>query len=80
MKEHPIYKSAKPLKFDKTGEHNFRDIMYVENAEGVNKPLYLQVDVCTKLVTGVAMKNKTEEECTSAILAVKTDYVVREEK
>ena len=74
MKEHPRYKSTKPLKSDKPGEKNVGDIMYVENAQGVKKPLYVQVDVCTKLVTGVAMKNKTEDECKSAILAVKTDY------
>jgi hypothetical protein len=69
MKEHPRYnKSTKPLKSDKPGKKN------VENAQGVKKPLYVQVDVCTKLVTVVAMKNKTEDECKSAILAVKTDY------
>ncbi len=32
--------------------------MYVENAQGVNKPLFVQVDVCTKLVTGLAMEKK----------------------
>jgi hypothetical protein len=77
MKEHPRYKSTKPLKSDKPGEKNVDDIMYVENSQRVKKPLYVQVDDCTKLVTGVVMKNKSEEKCTSAILAVKTDYGVK---
>ena len=37
MKEHPRYKSTKPLKSDKPGEMNVGDIMYVENAQGVKK-------------------------------------------
>jgi hypothetical protein len=67
MKEHPRYKSIKPLKSDKTGKKNDGDIMYVDNAQGVKKPLYVQVDVFTKLVTGLAMRNKTEDECKSAM-------------
>jgi hypothetical protein len=59
---------------------NVGNIMYVEYAQGEKKPLYVQVDVCTKLVTGVAMRNKTVDECKSAILAVKTDMVLREER
>jgi hypothetical protein len=42
--------------------------MYVENTQRVKKPLYVQVDVYVKVVTGVAMQNKT---------AVKTDYSVQ---
>jgi hypothetical protein len=42
--------------------------MYAENTKGVKKLLYMQVDVCTKLVTGVAMKNNTVDECKSAKL------------
>ncbi len=37
----------------------------------------MQVDACSKLMTGVAMKNKTEDECKLAILAVKTDYGIK---
>jgi hypothetical protein len=59
------------------GKSNFGDKMYVEKAQRVNKPLYAPVDFCTKLATGVAMKNKTEEACISVILAVKTDCGVK---
>jgi hypothetical protein len=31
----------------------------------VKKPLMLNVDVCTKMITGVSLKNKSEEECTN---------------
>jgi hypothetical protein len=52
--------------------------MYVENAQGVKESICKQLDVYMKMVTGVAMKNKTKEECKAAILAMKTDNDIKE--
>ncbi len=56
----------KSFKSNKPGEKSDGDIMYFE--QRVKKPLYVQVDVYIKAVTGVAMQNKT---------AVKTDYSIQ---
>ena len=74
MKEHPKYKSTKPLVSEVPGKINVVDLMFVENNQNAKKPLYVQVDVCTKYVTGVAMNDKTMQECHETIIAVKNDY------
>ena len=80
MKEHPKYKSTKPLISEVPGKINVADLMFVENNQNVKKPLYVQVDVCTKYVTGVAMHDKTKQECNEAIIAVKNDYAIKGHK
>ncbi len=52
------------------------DIMFVELKDNVKKPLLIHVDVCTKLITGVSLNNKSDEECMHAVLAVKADYAL----
>ena len=77
MKEHAKFKSSKPLVLDIPGNVNVADIMFVENNQDSKKPLYIQVDVCTKYVTGVVMNSRKENECTNAILAVQNDYAIK---
>jgi hypothetical protein len=77
MKEHPKYKSTKPLVSDIPGKVNVADLMFVETNQSAKQPLYVQVDVCTKYVTGVGMKSRKKSECTDAILAVKDDYAIK---
>ena len=80
MKEHPKYKSTKPLVSQVPGKVNVADLMFVENNQNAKKPLYVQVDVCTKYVTGVAMSEKTKQECHETIIAVKNDYAYKGHK
>ena len=66
MKEHAKFKSSKPLVSDIPGNVNVADIMFVKNNQDSKKPLYIQVNVCTKYVT-VVMNSRKENECTNAI-------------
>ena len=77
MKEHPKYKSTKPLVSDIPGKINVANLMFVETNQDGKQPLYVQVDVCTKYVTGVGMTSRKKSECTDAILAVKDDYAIK---
>jgi hypothetical protein len=65
LKEHARVKSTKPLASQIPGEVTVGDIMFIEMKNNVKKPLMLNVDVCTKMITGVSLKNKSEEECTN---------------
>jgi hypothetical protein len=80
LKEHSRVKSQKPLQSSMPGEVNIGDIMFVESKNDKKQPLMIHVDVCTKMITGVPLKNKSEEECTKVLLEVKTDYQMRGRK
>jgi hypothetical protein len=56
------------------GNETVGDIMFIELTESNKKPLMMHVNVCTKLITGVGMTNKSEEECTQTVLKIKNDY------
>jgi len=34
----------------------------------------IHVDVCSKFIVGVPLKNKSEEECTTALMQIKAVY------
>jgi hypothetical protein len=74
MKEHARIKSTKPLQSLTPGSVTVGDIMFVELKEDIKKPLMVHVDVCTKLITGIPLRNRTEEECTKAIVDSKAHY------
>ena len=76
MKEHAKYKSTKPLLSKVPGEISTGDLMFVETKDDKKKPLLLDVDVATKMITAVSMPNKTSEECTAALLQVKAEYAI----
>jgi hypothetical protein len=71
MKEHAKYKSTKLLVSTVPGQVNVGD------NQNIKKPLYVQVDVCTKYVTGVVMNSQKKVDCTTAIIAVQTDYNIK---
>lgn len=48
--------------------------MFVALKDDKKQPLMIHVDVCTKLITGIPLKNKSEEECAKALLDVKAEY------
>jgi len=48
--------------------------MFVEGIKNIKKPLLIHVDVFSKMMTGVPLKDKSEEVCTNAILQVKAGY------
>jgi hypothetical protein len=50
------------------------DIMFVEGARDIKKPLLIHIDVCTKVITGVPLKDRSEEVCTDAIMQIKAVY------
>jgi hypothetical protein len=74
MKEHAKIKSSKPLSAEKPGNVTVGDIMFVEGARNVKKPLLIHVDVCSKMITGMPLKDKSEEVCTCAIMQIKAVY------
>mmetsp|Transcript_10011 Transcript_10011/g.14439 ORF Transcript_10011/g.14439 Transcript_10011/m.14439 type:complete len:170 (+) Transcript_10011:426-935(+) len=77
MKEHPKYKSTKLLIADVPSKINEADLMFIETNQDGKQPLYVQMDVCTKYVTGVGMNSRKKSECMDAILAVKDDYAIK---
>ena len=50
--------------------------MFVETKADKMKPLLLDVDVTTKMITAVSMPNKTSEEFTVARQQVKAKYAI----
>ena len=62
---------------DVPGKITVADLMYVEGNRGVQKPLLLHTDVCTKFVTGVVMSGKDKTDCIDAIIAVKDDCKIK---
>jgi hypothetical protein len=75
MKEHARKASTKPLTSSVPGELTVGDIMFVET-RNVKKLLLVHVNVCTKLITGVPLQNRTEEECMKAVLRIKSEYEI----
>jgi hypothetical protein len=76
MKEHDRVKSTKPLSAEKAGEVGAADLMFVEGRADYKTPLYVHVDVATKAIIGVPMKNKDEESCLSAFKAVQAAHSI----
>jgi hypothetical protein len=74
MKEHEKKKSTKPLQSQNPGEVTVGDIMFVEMKDNIKKTLMIHVDVCTKMIVIVPLRNKYEEECTKALLDIREDY------
>ena len=52
------------------------DLMFVEDNQGVKKPMFVHTDVCTKFVTGVVMSGKDKTDCMDAIIGVEDDYKI----
>ena len=69
LKEHKRVASTKPLVATKPGEIGTADLMFVEGRAEVKTPLYVHVDVYSKAIIGVPMKNKTMESCLEAVKA-----------
>jgi hypothetical protein len=57
LKEHARVRSTKPLIAEVPGKITVGDIMFVEMKQTVKRPLLVHVDVKTKLITGVPLKN-----------------------
>ncbi len=51
--------------------------MFAEVKNGVKKPLMVHIDVYTKMIMGVPLKNKTKTECARALLEVKAEYATK---
>jgi len=49
--------------------------MFVEHTKNIKKPLMIHVDVYTKFMIGIILKDRTEDECTNAILQIIEAYV-----
>jgi hypothetical protein len=50
------------------GEKTVGDIMFVELKDNHNQPLLIHTDVCTKLITGIELENKSSKELIKAIV------------
>jgi hypothetical protein len=74
MKQHSKLRSSKPLNSQVPGEVSTGDLMFIEIGHDIKKPILINVDVATKLITAVAMKSKSKDECTAALLQVKAEY------
>lgn len=77
LKEHAWVKSTKPLLSTSPGEITVGDIMFIELKNNIKKPLLLHVDVYIKMITGLPLSNKSEEDCTKALLDIKADYQLK---
>jgi hypothetical protein len=75
MMEHVRKRSTKPIKAEVPGEVTVGDIMFVELKDEAKKPLLVHMDVNTKLITGLMLSNKTQDECTKAILNIRNNYL-----
>jgi hypothetical protein len=78
MKEHARIKSTKPLQSLTPGSVTVGDIMFVKLKEDTKKPLMVHVNVYTKLITGIPLRNRSEEECTKAIVDIKAHYLLND--
>ncbi len=50
------------------------NIMFVKGAQNVKKPLLIHVDICSKFVTGIPLRDRTEVEYTNALKEMKAVY------
>jgi hypothetical protein len=80
MKQHAKTESSKPLYSDVPGEISAGDLMFIEAKADIKRPMLINVDVATKLITGVSMRGRNEDECTNAILQVKAEYAIHGRK
>jgi hypothetical protein len=78
MKEHSRIASKKPLKSEIPGKVTVGDIMFVEMKDNRKKPLLIHTDVCTKLISGQELEDKSGDECTRAIINIKNDYFIHD--
>ena len=67
LKEHARRSSTKPLTANRPGENGVADLMFIEGRHDVKTPMYIHVDVATKLIIGYSLKNKTYGEVHRAI-------------
>ena len=67
LKEHARRASTKPLTANRPGENGVADLMFIEGRHEVKTPMYIHVDVATKLIIGYSLKNKTYGEVHRAI-------------
>jgi hypothetical protein len=74
IKEHARIKSSKPIQSNNPGGVTVGDIMFIEEAKNIKRPLLIHVNICTKFMLGIILKDRSEEECTKAILKVKEAY------
>jgi hypothetical protein len=51
--------------------------MFIELKNNIKKPLLLHVNMYTKMITGVPLTNKSEEDCTKFLLDIKADYQLK---
>jgi hypothetical protein len=80
MKQHAKVESSKPLYSEVPGEISAGDLMFIEAKAVVKKPMLINVDVATRLITGVSMRGRNEDKCTNAILQVKAEYAIHGRK
>jgi hypothetical protein len=73
MKQHAKVESSKPLYSEVPGEISAGDLMFIEAKDDVKKPMLINVDVATKLITGVSLRGRNKDECTNALLQVKAE-------
>jgi hypothetical protein len=74
MKEHSKFKSTKPLLYDSPGDVTLGVIMFVEHTKNIQRPLMNHVDVFTKFMIGIILKDRAVDECANAILQIKEAY------
>jgi hypothetical protein len=80
MKQHAKIGSSNPLYSEVPGELSAGDLMFIETKADIKRPMLINVDVATKLITGVSMRGRNEDECTNALLQVKAEYAIHGHK
>ena len=80
LKEQNRVRSTKPLQANEPGEVGVADLMFVEGRAEIKTPLYVHVDVYSKAIIGVPMRNKTEEACLEAFKAIKAAHLIAKQE
>ena len=74
LKEHARRASTKPLTASRPGENGVADLMFIEGRHDVKTPMYIHVDVATKLIIGYSLKSKTYGDVHRAIEYVEEQH------
>ena len=53
-------------------------LWFIETKDNRKKPLLIHVDVCTKLITGQELEDKSSDECIRGIVNIKSDYLIHD--
>lgn len=76
LKEHARKSSTKPLQAERPGHNGVGDLMFIEGRHDYKTPFYVHVDVYSKLIIGLSLRDKSYNEVQKAIEFVRDQHVL----